>query len=262
MHNANQLKDKLRQGQFCLGVGITFNDSAVTEALGKVYDFAWIDMEHNGMTLERVEGHIIATRATDATALVRVPWNDPVLIKPVLDIGADGVIVPMVRTPEDVHNAVAACRYPPQGIRGYGPRRPSNFARDGGPDYCRKANQTVLTVVQIETAEAVENLDAILEVPGLTSVVIGPNDLSGALGHMANPGHPEVASVIESVISKACRTSVFVGIAVGSDPKQGIHWMGKGVHWLQFGVDFGLMVEKADEVCRKVRGHSKSSKKQ
>ena len=73
MENANKLKQKLQQGQFCLGVGISFNDGAVTEALCRVYDFAWIDTEHNGMTLERVEGHIVATRATGATALVRVP---------------------------------------------------------------------------------------------------------------------------------------------------------------------------------------------
>ncbi|MDE2755027.1 MAG: aldolase, partial [Acidobacteriota bacterium] len=85
MENANKLKQKLQQGQFCLGAGISFNDAAITEALCQVYDFAWIDTEHNGMTLERVEGHIVATRVTGATALVRVPWNDPVLVKPVLD---------------------------------------------------------------------------------------------------------------------------------------------------------------------------------
>jgi 2-dehydro-3-deoxyglucarate aldolase/4-hydroxy-2-oxoheptanedioate aldolase len=210
------------------------------------------------MTLERVEGHIVATRATGATSLVRVPWNDPVLVKPVLDLGADGVIFPMIRTAEDVRNAVAACRYPPEGIRGYGPRRPTHFARAGGSDYCKKANQTVLTVVQIETAEAVENLDAILAVPGLTSVVIGPNDLSGSLGHMADPGHPDVVKVIESIIARVRDSSVFVGIAVGSDPKQGIRWMEQGAHWLQFGVDFGLMVERADKVCGIVRDHAKA----
>jgi 2-dehydro-3-deoxyglucarate aldolase/4-hydroxy-2-oxoheptanedioate aldolase len=258
MENANKLKQKLQQGQFCLGVGISFNDAAVTEALCRVYDFAWIDTEHNGMTLERVEGHIVATRATGATSLVRVPWNDPVLVKPVLDLGADGVIFPMIRTAEDVRNAVAACRYPPEGIRGYGPRRPTHFARAGGSDYCKKANQTVLTVVQIETAEAVENLDAILAVPGLTSVVIGPNDLSGSLGHMADPGHPDVVKVIESIIARVRDSSVFVGIAVGSDPKQGIRWMEQGAHWLQFGVDFGLMVERADKVCGIVRDHAKA----
>ena len=110
MENANKMKRKLQEGQFCLGAGISFNDGAVTEALCQVYDFAWIDTEHNGMTLERVEGHIVATRVTGATALVRVPWNDPVLVKPVLDLGADGIIFPMIRTAEDVRNAVAAAR--------------------------------------------------------------------------------------------------------------------------------------------------------
>ena len=260
MDNANKLKEKLQQGQFCLGIGITFNDSAVTEALGHVYDFAWIDTEHNGMTLERVEGHIVATRAVGATALVRVPWNDPVLIKPVLDIGADGVIIPMIKTADDASKAVTACLYPPEGIRGYGPRRPTNFARAGGGDYCKRANQKIITVVQIETAEAVENLDEILEVPGLTSVVIGPNDLSGSLGHMANPSHPEVVKVIESVIARVRRSSVFVGIAIGSDPDLGSYWMEKGAQWLQFGVDFGLMVERADGVCGIIREKAESRK--
>ena len=259
MENANKLKRKLEQGQFCLGAGISFNDGAITEALCQVYDFAWIDTEHNGMTLERVEGHIVATRVTGATALVRVPWNDPVLVKPVLDLGADGIIFPMIRTAEDVRNAVAACLYPPEGIRG--PRRPTNYTRTGGSDYCRRANQSVLTVVQIETAEAVENLDEIVAVPGLTSVVIGPNDLSGSLGHMADPGHPEVVEVIESIIERVRRSSVYVGIAIGSDPEQAIRWMEKGVHWLQFGVDFGLMVERADLVCGMVRDHAEARRK-
>lgn len=116
----------------------------------------------------------------------------------------------------------------------------------------------MLTVVQIETAEAVENLDDILAVPGLTSVVIGPNDLSGSLGHMADPGHPEVVEVIESIIERVRRSSVYVGIAIGSDPDQGIRWMEKGAHWLQFGVDFGLLVERADLVCGMVRDHPKA----
>ena len=114
--------------------------------------------------------------------------------------------------------------------------------------------------MQIETAEAVENLDEILEVPGLTSVVIGPNDLSGSLGHMANPSHPEVVKVIESVIARVRRSSVFVGIAIGSDPDQGSYWMEKGAQWLQFGVDFGLMVERADVVCVIIREKAESIK--
>src|SRR5436190_23939488 len=126
MHNADKLREKLTRGQVCLGTGITFADAAVTEALCRVFDFVWIDLEHTPLSLESVQGHLMATKGTDVAPLVRVPWNDPVLIKPVLDLGAAGVIVPMVRTPEDVARAVAACRYPPAGVRGYGPRRASH----------------------------------------------------------------------------------------------------------------------------------------
>ena len=113
-------------------------------------------------------------------------------IKPVLDVGAAGVIVPLIRSAEDVRRAVAACLYPPQGIRGFGPRRPSNYGRLGGPEFCRAANEDVIVIVQIEHVDAVNDIDAILAVPGLTSVVIGPNDLAGSLGRMGEPEHPEV----------------------------------------------------------------------
>src|SRR5207253_3124908 len=125
--HANSFREKLRQGQVCLGTVISFTDPTVTEALCPVLDFVWIDMEHNALSLETVQAHIMATKGSDTTPLVRMPWNDPVLIKPVLDIGAAGVIVPLVRTAEDVRRAVAACLYPPEGIRGFGPRRPSNY---------------------------------------------------------------------------------------------------------------------------------------
>src|SRR5207244_391059 len=135
--------------------------------------------------------------------LVRVAWNDPVLIKPVLDIGAAGVIVPLVRTAEDVHRAVAACRYPPEGIRGFGPRRPSQYGQLGGPEFCQAANASVITIVQIEHHEAVANLGEILAVPGLTGIVVGPNDLAGSLGHMGDTRHPDVLRTIETVLTQA-----------------------------------------------------------
>lgn len=134
MENASKFRDKLRRGQLCLGSFITCTDPTITEALCSVSDFVWIDMEHNALSLEAVQAHLMATKGSDTTGLVRVPWNDPVLIKPVLDIGADGVVVPLVRTADDVRRAVAACRYPPEGIRGFGPRRASGYGRLGGPE--------------------------------------------------------------------------------------------------------------------------------
>src|SRR5579859_1417409 len=204
--------DKLRRGQICLCATITMTDATVTEALCGILDCVCIDMEHNALSLEAVQAHIMATKGSTTTPLVRVPWNDPVRIKPVLDIGAAGVIVPMIRTADDARLAVAACRYPPEGIRGYGPRRPSQYGRLGGPEFCRAANENMITIVQIEEIEAVNNLDEILAVPGLTGILIGANDLSGSMGHMGEPRHPDVLRAIESVITRTRQTPVFAGM--------------------------------------------------
>src|SRR5258706_242440 len=155
MQKTQTVFDRMRQGEIVLGTVITVTDPTVTEALCSVYDFLWIDMEHNALSLEVVQNHLMATKGTNVTALVRVPWNDPVLIKPVLDIGAHGVIVPFIRTVEETRLAVSACLYPPDGIRGYGPRRPSNYGRLGGPQFCKAANEAMITVVQIEHIDAV-----------------------------------------------------------------------------------------------------------
>ena len=256
MDNANRFREKIGGGEVCLGTGVSFADATVSEALGQVLDFVWIDTEHAAMTLETVQSHVIATRAGGATALVRVPWNDPVLIKPVLDLGADGVIVPLIRTAEDAQLAVSACRYPPEGIRGFGPRRPSNYGQLGGPDFCRQANEAVITIVQIEHEDAVSNLDGILGVPGLTGVVVGCNDLAGSMGVTGQPRHPTVLSAIDTVIEKSLQAGVLVGIAIGTDVEHLREWMDKGMQWLAMGTDFMFMLESARELCGQLRGQS------
>jgi 2-keto-3-deoxy-L-rhamnonate aldolase RhmA len=223
--------------------------------LTNVLDFVWIDMEHNPLSLASVQAHIMATKGTETTPLVRVAWNDPVLIKPVLDIGAAGVIVPLVRTAEDTRRAVAACLYPPEGIRGYGPRRPSNYGRDGGPAYCRAANESVIVIVQIEHAEAVENIDEILAVPGLTSAVIGPNDLASSLGHAGDARHPDVVKAMEVVLNAGRAASVPVGVAGPDDPAVLTGWADKGARWLAIGADFRLLLRSTSQLTRQLREH-------
>ena len=242
MKNTGEFRDKLCRGQVCLGTCITFNDPTVTEALCDLLDFVWIDTEHNALTLEAVQAHVMATNGSATTPLVRVPWNDPVQIKPVLDVGAAGVIVPLIRSAEDVRRAVAACLYPPQGIRGFGPRRPSNYGRLGGPEFCRAANEDVIVIVQIEHVDAVNDIDAILAVPGLTSVVIGPNDLAGSLGRMGEPEHPEVSAAIETVVARGRQSGVPVGLATGDDPDCLAEWASRGVRWLAMANDVALLL--------------------
>jgi 2-dehydro-3-deoxyglucarate aldolase/4-hydroxy-2-oxoheptanedioate aldolase len=254
--NAAKFRDKLRRGQMCLGTGITFSDATVTECLCGLLDFVWIDMEHNPLSLEAVQAHVMATKGSDTAPLVRVAWNDPVLIKPVLDLGAAGVILPFIRTAEDTRRAVAACRYPPEGIRGFGPRRPSNYARLGGPEFCAAANDAILVHVQVEHVDAVRNIDEIVAVPGLFGIVLGPNDLAASLGHTGQPRHPDVLRAAETVIAAARRAGRFVGIGIGPEPETLTEWINRGVHWLSTGADFALMMRAAGQLVEHVRAHT------
>ena len=253
MENAHYFRDKLASGKTAVGTCVTFFDPTVSEALARVLDFLWIDTEHNAMSLERVLGHLMATKGTQATPLVRVPANDPVLIKPVLDIGAAGVIVPLVKTADDVAMAVAACRYPPEGVRGFGPRRPSNYGACGAVEFCQQANRTIITIVQIEQREALENIDAILAVPGLTSIVIGPNDLAASTGHTGQPWHPENIKAIDMVLDKSRAAGVPMGLAVNDDLEMLTRWVERGVSWLSITADFALLLRSATQLATHVR---------
>ena len=255
MENAGRFRDKLRRGQIPLGCGVSFSDPTVTELISQTLDFAFIDMEHNAHSLETVQGHIMATKGSDAAALVRVAWNDAVLIKPVLDIGADGIVAPLVRSVEDVQLTVSACLYPPQGERGFGPRRPIRYGRTPDAEYCRRANREIICIVQIEHIDAVNVIDEIVRVPGLTAIMIGANDLAGSMGHMGHPEHPEVQSAIETVVSTAHHAGVFPGIGLADDPEALIEWMKKGIQWVLMGVDWAHLAKAIDTSAGRLRSH-------
>jgi 2-keto-3-deoxy-L-rhamnonate aldolase RhmA len=253
MSGSSNFLARMRDGGICLGTCITFSDPAVTEALSPTLDFAWIEMEHNPLSLETVQAHIMATKGTNCTPLVRVAWNDPVLVKPVLDIGAAGVILPMVRNASEAQRAVEACMYPPAGIRGYGPRRPTNYGRIGGPEFCRSANESVIVIPQLEHVEAVKNIDKILKVPGISSIVIGPNDLSGSMGLLGQPRHPDVVAAIDTIISAAKRAKIPLGMGGVGGYDDIKLWLAKGVQWVASAADFVFITQAVDELFARVR---------
>jgi 2-keto-3-deoxy-L-rhamnonate aldolase RhmA len=243
MRNAPKLRDKIAGGKPCFCATITFTDPTVSESLCDLVDFLWIDMEHNPFSLETVLGHIMATKGSDTAALVRVPSHDPALIKTVLDLGADGIIAPNVHNAREARQVVAACRYPPLGMRGFGPRRPSNYERCNNVDYCRRANDTVITFAQLESAEAVDDIDQILAVPGLTGICFGANDMSGTMGCMGEGGNPKVVRAIETCISKARAAGVIAGMSTSLSPDKAVEWIEKGAQWLQLPNDYSFMCE-------------------
>ena len=144
LRNIHQFREKMDAGQFCLGAGITFSDPSVTEALCGSVDFFWIDLEHNPTSLESMATHLMAARAGGTPALVRIPSGDVAWIKRVLDSGADGIILPQAKSAEEIRAFVSACRYPPQGTRGFGPRRASNYGRIRGAEYLRQCQRAIV----------------------------------------------------------------------------------------------------------------------
>jgi len=246
-------REDLKSGKKPIGVSITFTDPLVTDALGDSVDFFWIDLEHSAMSMEALGGHLLAARSRKVPALVRVSGNSTPFIKMVLDAGADGIIVPQIKSVDEVIQVVKDCRYPPAGQRGYGPRVPSNYGRSGGEDYVKQANENIFVSVQIETKEALDAVDEILKVPGLDSLVIGPWDLSASLGFMGQVEHPKVVEAINTVIQKTLTAGLFIGAGMGPDPEYAYTMAKRGIQWLQVGNDFNYLVKIADQVVGTVK---------
>jgi 2-keto-3-deoxy-L-rhamnonate aldolase RhmA len=256
--NIHKFRAKLKAGQVCLGPGISLSDPAVTEALCDSADFLWLDLEHSPISLESLQAHLIASRAGGTPILVRVPSGEVAWVKRVLDIGAEGVILPQAGSLAEVEQFVTACRYPPQGRRGFGPQRATNYGRQNLADYLAAANREVFVAIQIETVAALESLDAIVRVPGIDSLVIGPADLAGALvGAPGQVEHPKVMDAIATICSRARAAGLSVGIGMGPDVEYATRVIKLGVQWIQCGGDCGYMIRAADAVYENIRGRLK-----
>ena len=180
----NLLKEKLNRGEAVIGTFVGLGHPDVTERLSRMgFDWLLLDAEHGPLGFETMQRMMQAMSGTGCTPIVRPQWNDFVVVKRVLDIGAHGVLIPWVNDGSEAEAAVRACRYPPEGIRGWGPRRASLF----DPDYYATANDEILVSVQIETRKALDNLDEILSVDGVDACYIGPWDLSNNLGFGVPP---------------------------------------------------------------------------
>lgn len=212
----NTLRTLWARGESALNGWITIPSPWVAEVMAQQgWDSVTIDAQHGLMHYDVALGMLQAISTTPAIPLARVPWNEPGILMKMLDAGAYGIICPMINTRAEAEAFVGACRYPPLGYRSYGPLRAAVYA---GPDYVERANDTILTLAMIETAEAVRNADDICATPGLDGIYIGPSDLSISLG--GRPGtpvsEPFLAEPIAAVLAAARRRGVVAGIHTGS----------------------------------------------
>ncbi|HSD51632.1 MAG TPA: aldolase/citrate lyase family protein [Candidatus Methylomirabilis sp.] len=200
----NRLKHILKTGKKTAGAWAQLCSPTSAEILCRAgFDWILIDMEHSPADLQTLVAQLQAMGAYGVVPLVRAPWNDLVWIKRILDAGAFGVMIPSVNTREQALAAVQACKYPPVGLRGIaGSPRAAGFGRDTAASL-KRANDEILVIIQVETPQAIENLDEIGKVPGVDALFIGPMDLSTSMGHLGNPAHPEVQAAIATVEAKA-----------------------------------------------------------
>ncbi len=200
----NKFKRQLRAGVQQVGVFATIADANLVELLADAgFDWILIDTEHGPADVADVTDRLraIAAAGTRTEAIVRPTWNDPVLVKRLLDAGARTLLFPSIGTAQQAELAVASTRYPPDGIRGVsGQTRAARYGRD--PGYLRTANERICVIVQIETAQGLDNMDAIAGVPGVDAVFIGPSDLAASLGRLGDPGHPDVVDAVDAAFAR------------------------------------------------------------
>ena len=185
----NKIKQMWRDGK-CVTLGwLSISHGFSAEVMARMgFDSLCVDLQHGTSEMNSVLPMLQAVSQTDTTPIVRVAWNEPAAIMRALDLGAYGIIVPLVNTAAEAAMAVAACRYPPVGMRSSGPVRAVQY---GGADYQSKANDEIIIMAMIETKEGIENLEAICATPGLDAVYIGPADLSFALGLAPRGDNPD-----------------------------------------------------------------------
>lgn len=243
LHNPFKAALAARQPQIGLWLGLA--DSYAAElCAGAGFDWLLIDGEHAPNDVRSTLRILQALAAYPVAPMVRPPAGEIHLIKQYLDLGAQNLLIPMIDTAEQARAMVAAARYPPAGVRGVGSALARASRWNGIPDYLHRANDQICLLVQAETRLALENLDEILAVDGVDGVFIGPADLSASLGHLGNPGHPEVVAAIEGAISKIVAADKAAGI-LSADEKLSRRYLELGATFVAVGVDTTLLARGA-----------------
>lgn len=253
----NPFKQALTQRRPQIGLWNSLSSPAVVEVIaGSGYDWLLLDMEHSPNDLPLLHGQLQALAGYPHTApVVRPPWNDAVVIKRLLDLGARNLLVPYVQSAEEAAAAVAATRYPPHGVRGFASSsRATNFAR--WPDYWQHAHEDITVLVQVETLAAIEQIEAIAAVPGVDGIFVGPGDLSASMGHLGRPTHPDVVSAVDAAMVRIHNAGQASGVLTG-DETLARHWLALGCHFVAVGADVTLLAKAADGLRQRIAAISR-----
>ncbi len=253
MDISNDLKRRIRSREDVpVGTWLMSGAPSTAEAMGHCgFDFLVVDMEHVPVDTPQLADILRAIVTTPARAIVRLPWNDRVMIKRALDAGAMTIMLPFVETAEEAEAAVAAAKYPPRGIRGVAAVHRGS-AYGAATDYLARANEETCVIVQLETPEALDRMAEIAATPGLDAVFVGPGDMAAALGRIGQVGAPEVQETLARAAATARELNLPAGI-VGPTPEMVRAFLAMGYSYAAIGSDIALMTGRARAALEEVR---------
>jgi 2-keto-3-deoxy-L-rhamnonate aldolase RhmA len=248
----NTTKHLLQEGKQTCGLWLTSGSDTVAEAMAQVgFDWLCIDTEHGNGDFRETRAQLQGIGTSATTPIIRPAVNDFTAIKKMLDLGAQGLVLPWVNSREEAEYAVRACQYPPDGIRGFaGQIRADRFGAD--PAYLHTANAELLIAVQIETREAVQNIEEIVKVPGVDVIFIGPWDLSFSLGCPLDFEHPDHRAAMQRVEKTAKAAGKVLG-TVTSDLRDLAKYYERGYQFVAIGVEMGLLLNAARTQLQRVK---------
>jgi 4-hydroxy-2-oxoheptanedioate aldolase len=248
----NHFKHALKAGRPQIGLWSSLSSNYTVEVIaGAGFDWILLDSEHSPNDLESLLTQLQAAAPYACQPIVRVPWNDMVTIKRVLDIGAQSLLIPYVSTAEEAHAAVSYTRYPPKGLRGVaGTTRASRFGRI--KDYARRAHEELCVLVQVETEQALANIEAIAAVEGIDGIFIGPADLHASLGYTGETANAAVKPLIDEAIRRIRKAGSAPGILTPNEA-DAAHWLKCGALFVAVGADVGILARGAEALAAKFK---------
>ena len=248
----NNLKRAIAAGKPQIGLWASLSSNYTAEAIaGAGFDWLVVDTEHSPADMENVMGQLQAIARYPTTPIVRVPWSDMVTIKRYLDIGIQSLLIPQINTVEEARQAVAYTRYPPAGMRGVAAAtRATGFGRI--KNYFKIAHEEICVLVQAETKEALDNIEAIAAVEGVDCIFIGPGDLHASLGYPGERSHKDVMPMIDDAIRRMVKTGKAPGILADSE-ENARRWLGLGALVVGVGSDAGLLARAADALAARFK---------
>ena len=245
----NAFKVALSRGERQIGLWSSLCSNIAAEVVAESgFDWILLDTEHAPNNVPTLLSQLQAMTEGTATAIVRPAWNDAVLIKRILDIGAPGILVPYVQNAAEAEQAVAATRYPPRGVRGVaGAVRAARYGRDR--KYLHSADEEICVLVQVETRSSLEQLEAIAAVDGVDGVFIGPSDLAASFGHIGNPNHEDVQNAIRNAVERLAAVGTPAGI-LATAPEDAERYIDWGYGFVAVGSDLILLARGAEALAR------------